>query len=232
MAHRTNRLSSSSAAASSTSSSVPVSYEHDVFLSFRGEDTRSNFTGHLYTALRNKGIKTFIDDGLKRGEDISRALFKAIDQSRMSVIVFSENYARSPWCLDELVKILRCRESKRHMVRPIFYKVKPSDVRHLRGTFGEALAQHELDDEHDCKTLRRWSAALSEAANLSGWPFIDEYVRTTLFNFSIKYIARTSYLNSRSLPLFFFLARDGSVRGWRSASILFFLCSYVLPFWP
>ncbi|KAL6205492.1 hypothetical protein ACLB2K_022751 [Fragaria x ananassa] len=142
MAGRTNQAPYSS---SSPSSSVPISYKHDVFLNFRGEDTRSNFTGHLYTALRNKGIKTFIDDGLKRGEKISRALSKAINESRMSVIVFSESYAESPWCLDELVEILGCRESKRQMVRPVFYKVKPSD-----------------------------GAALSEAANLSGWPFKDQ----------------------------------------------------------
>lgn len=180
MDHRTNRLSSSSAAASSTSSSVPVSYEHDVFLSFRGEDTRSNFTGHLYTALRNKGIKTFIDDGLQRGPHISRALFKAIDQSRMSVIVFSENYARSPWCLDELVKILRCRESEGHMVRPIFYKVKPSDVRHLRGTFGEALAQHELDDEHDRKTAQMERSSFRQQICQDGLSWMSMFVQLFL----------------------------------------------------
>ncbi|KAM5585586.1 disease resistance protein RUN1-like [Rosa sericea] len=166
--------STDAAAGSSPSSSIPISYKYDVFLNFRGEDTRTTFTSHLYTALRNKGIKTFIDNGLKRGEVISRALFKAINESRISVIVFSENYAASTWCLDELVEILECRESKGQMVRPIFYKVKPSDVRHLRGTFGEALAQHELDFKHDTIAVRRWGAALSEAANLSGWPCMDQ----------------------------------------------------------
>jgi hypothetical protein len=33
-----------------------------VFLSFRGEDTRKNFTDHLYTALVQAGIHTFRDD--------------------------------------------------------------------------------------------------------------------------------------------------------------------------
>ena len=36
--------------------------EFDVFLSFRGTDTRNTFTGHLNTALKSKGIRTFIDD--------------------------------------------------------------------------------------------------------------------------------------------------------------------------
>jgi hypothetical protein len=37
-------------------------YKYDVFLSFRGEDTRNGFTSHLNGILRHKGITTFIDD--------------------------------------------------------------------------------------------------------------------------------------------------------------------------
>ena len=146
-----------------------------VFLSFRGEDTRNNFTGHLCTALRHKGIKTFIDDELKRGEEISTALVQAIEQSRISIIVFSKNYASSKWCLDELVKILECKESKQRMVRPIFYKVDPSDVRHHGGTFGEALANHESNLKNHSDKVQKWKAALTEAANLSGW-HLKEYI--------------------------------------------------------
>ncbi|PRQ23486.1 putative TIR domain, winged helix-turn-helix DNA-binding domain-containing protein [Rosa chinensis] len=162
--------------ASSSLSFVPFStrsYTHDVFLSFRGEDTRYNFTGHLHRNLVQRGINTFIDDDdLPRGEEISEALLRAIEGSRLSLIVFSENYASSKWCLDELVHILECRISKNQMVRPIFYKVDPSDVRHQRGTFGEALAEHEriFKDDRINKVLR-WRTALSEAANLSGWHF-------------------------------------------------------------
>ncbi|KAI5570219.1 hypothetical protein BDE02_11G012300 [Populus trichocarpa] len=36
--------------------------KYQVFLSFRGEDTRKNFTDHLYTALVQAGIHTFRDD--------------------------------------------------------------------------------------------------------------------------------------------------------------------------
>ena len=38
---------------SSSSSSSGHRWNYDVFLSFRGEDTRKNFTDHLYTALGN-----------------------------------------------------------------------------------------------------------------------------------------------------------------------------------
>ena len=69
---------------------------YDVFLSFRGPDTRHSFTGALYDALSCKGLKTFMDDeGLKGGDQIKQALVNAIQESRISIIVFSVNYASS-----------------------------------------------------------------------------------------------------------------------------------------
>uniref|UniRef100_A0A6N2M4J1 TIR domain-containing protein n=1 Tax=Salix viminalis TaxID=40686 RepID=A0A6N2M4J1_SALVM len=86
-------------------------WSNDVFLSFRGEDTRKNFTDHLHSALIQAGIRTFKDDNnLPRGEEISPQLLRAIEGSRISVVVFSKNYASSTWCLDELVKIMECRQ--------------------------------------------------------------------------------------------------------------------------
>jgi hypothetical protein len=55
--------------------------KYQVFLSFRGEDTRKNFTDHLYTALVQAGIHTFRDDNeIRRGENIDFELQKAIQQ--------------------------------------------------------------------------------------------------------------------------------------------------------
>ncbi|BFG41640.1 hypothetical protein CerSpe_279140 [Prunus speciosa] len=141
---------------------------YDVFLSFRGEDTRFNFTDHLHSNLTRKGIRTFIDDGLKRGEEISPALLRAIEESKISIIVFSENYASSKWCLDELVKILESKETREQMVWPVFYKVDPSDVRHQRGSFGQALADYECEFKDDMEKVQRWRRTLTKAANLSG----------------------------------------------------------------
>ncbi|KAM5549049.1 hypothetical protein ABKV19_000458, partial [Rosa sericea] len=166
------QLRASSSSSSFSSAFSTRSHTHDVFLSFRGEDTRYGFTGHLHRYLILNGINTFIDDELRRGEEISEALLRAIEGSKLSLIVFSENYAFSKWCLDELVHILECRRSKNQMVQPIFYKVDPSDVRNQRGTFGEALAGHECRFKDEMDKVKRWRAALSEAANLSGWHFL------------------------------------------------------------
>ncbi|KAE9616275.1 putative TIR domain, P-loop containing nucleoside triphosphate hydrolase [Lupinus albus] len=151
-------------------------WTHDVFLSFRGEDTRYGFTGNLYHALHQRGIKTFMDDEvLKRGEEISHALFKAIQDSKIIIIVFSKSYPSSKWCLNELVKIMECFKANECVVYPVFYKVDPSEVRHQKGSYGEQLAKHELKLKDDSKKVEKWRLVLHEAANLAGWHFRDGY---------------------------------------------------------
>ena len=160
----------------SSSSSSSSQRRYGVFLSFRGEDTRKSFTAHLYKELRTKGIYTFIDDDeLRRGEIISPALVRAIESSIISVIVLSENYATSRWCLEELVKILECMKTRGQTVLPIFYNVDPSDVRNQRGKFGEALVELEEKSKENKGRVEIWKDALREVANLSGWDSRDRY---------------------------------------------------------
>nr|XP_009794126.1 PREDICTED: TMV resistance protein N-like [Nicotiana sylvestris] len=150
-------------------SSTSSHFSYEVFLSFRGEDTRKTFSGHLYSKLCDVGVNTFIDDEeLRKGDVISSKLEKAIEESRISIIVFSRNYASSSWCLIELVKILECKEKLKQMVLPIFYDVDPSEVRKQTGLFGEALAKHK-ERPFGAQMVEKWRAALTEAANLSGW---------------------------------------------------------------
>ena len=155
------------ASTSSTSTFTPQ-WNYDVFLSFRGEDTRFNFTDHLYANLIRRGIHTFRDDSLKRGEEIAPELLKAIEESRFSLIVFSENYAGSRWCLDELVKIMKCKKEMKQTVVPIFYHVDPSHVRHQKERFGEAFSNYKEDTEEMKEKVRSWRSALTEAANIGG----------------------------------------------------------------
>ncbi|PNY04073.1 disease resistance protein (TIR-NBS-LRR class) [Trifolium pratense] len=155
-----------------SSSSFTCEWVYDVFLSFRGEDTRNGFTGKFYNALCVKGINTFIDDqNLRKGEEIKLALMTAIQQSRMAIVIFSENYASSTFCLEELTKIMECIKHKGRLVWPVFYLVDPSDVRHQKGSYAEALANHEREKTINKATVKRWRLALQEAANLVGWHF-------------------------------------------------------------
>jgi len=142
---------------------------HDVFLSFRGEDTRSSFTSHLYAALQNSGIKVFRDDdSLQRGDHISTSLSHAIELSRISIIVFSKNYADSRWCLNELEKIIKCRRTIGQKVVPVFYDVDPTDVRKQEGEFGRAFQSLLNRSSNEVELVQSWKEALRAAASLAG----------------------------------------------------------------
>ncbi|KAM5551413.1 hypothetical protein ABKV19_026312 [Rosa sericea] len=150
----------------SSSSSPAHAFKYDVFLSFRGEDTRNTFTSHLHAALVQKKIETYIDYELVRGEEIAPALLKAIEESKLSVVILSQHYASSTWCLDELAHILECKERHGQIVIPIFYRTDPSHVRHQRESYAAAFVQHEKRFKD--KVLK-WRDALTKASKLAGF---------------------------------------------------------------
>ena len=153
-------------------------YNYHVFLSFRGVDTRKNFTDHLYTALLQAGIHTFKDDEkIEKGKNIKDEIEKAIlHESKISIVVFSKNYASSTWCLNELVKILEHRKSSQHIVLPVFYDVDPTQVKKQTGSYGEAFARHEESFKYEKDMVERWRAALKEVAGLGGMVLQDRYI--------------------------------------------------------
>ena len=162
---------------SSPSSSISTrGGNFDVFLSFCGKDTRHNFTDHLYKALIRERIRTFRDgEELRRGEEIAGELLKAIEESRVCLVILSKNYAHSRWCLDELAKIIEYRKEMGKLVFPIFYRVDPPAVRKQTGPFEEAFIYHEekADNEEGMMKIGRWRNALSIVANIGGWSLYD-----------------------------------------------------------
>ena len=119
-----------------------------------------------------------MDEKLPFGEEIPAELLEAIESSRISIIVFSENYASSAWCLDELVKILECKKNGQ-IVLPIFYEIDPSVVRNQKGKYGEALEKHEQN--FNMNEVQRWRVALEEIGNTRGWHYKKEYVFNDYF---------------------------------------------------
>ncbi|KAJ4949805.1 hypothetical protein NE237_000079 [Protea cynaroides] len=164
--------SSATQGSDSSSSSFPLSAgcDYDVFLSFRGKDTRTNFTDHLYNALLNHGIRTFRDnEEFIFGEKIDPALRSAIHQSKIAIPIFSKNYASSKWCLLELAEIVECmkQEGQRGItVMPVFYHVDPSEVRNQTGSYMKSFLNHQK--KFGQETVR-WKNALKEVADLKGW---------------------------------------------------------------
>ncbi|XP_028752133.1 disease resistance protein RLM3-like [Neltuma alba] len=165
-------------AASSSSSAQSLRKKYDVFISFRGEDTRFGFTSHLYHAFDRKGITTYIDYQLVRGDEIAPSLLQAIEDSYVSLVVFSENYASSRWCLDELAHIRHCKRDQGQIVIPVFFKVDPSHVRNQTGLYQQAFERYERDLKVDQHKMQMWKQALNETANLAGHDsrtFRDEF---------------------------------------------------------
>ncbi|KAI5419823.1 disease resistance protein RPV1 isoform X1 [Lathyrus oleraceus] len=158
----------------SLSSSSPAGKEFrlrwDVFLSFRGGDTRECFTKKLYESLHSEGVRVFMDDeGLDRGDRIDTTLLQAIDDSAASIVIISTNYADSHWCLDELVRIF---ESKR-LVIPVFYEVDPSHVRKQSTPFEKGFT--DLENRFDNLKVSKWRDAMKQLGGLAGFVFTNSY---------------------------------------------------------
>ncbi|KAL3730472.1 hypothetical protein ACJRO7_027483 [Eucalyptus globulus] len=154
--------------------------EYQVFLSFRGPDTRRSFTDILHHALVDVGIRVFIDnEELRKGERISGNLLRAIDHSKLYIPIFSKNYASSYWCLSELAKMVKnTSQSKENgkdkAILPIFYNVKPDDVKLKTPLYREAILNLKQKMENhekkfSSKDINTWQQALIEVGGFTGW---------------------------------------------------------------
>ncbi|XP_048133888.1 disease resistance protein L6-like [Rhodamnia argentea] len=145
-------------------------YDHEVFLSFRGPDARSGIADVLYTNMIGKGIRVYKDDkNLGKGQEFVQELLEAINQSKISIPIFSKNYASSIWCLKEVAQMVECKKSKGQKIMPIFYDVDPKEVRYQTGGYEEAFRSHEKKTRYDKKTISEWKAALKEVSFVHGW---------------------------------------------------------------
>jgi hypothetical protein len=104
-----------------------------------------------------------------RGDEISASLLRTIEEAKLSVIVFSENYASSKWCLEELAKIFVRRKNNGQIVIPVFYQVDPFHVRNQTGRFGDAFARLIKKKALTMDKVQSFRDALTDTATLSGW---------------------------------------------------------------
>ncbi|KAF8019149.1 hypothetical protein BT93_H3895 [Corymbia citriodora subsp. variegata] len=158
----------------------PLGGEYQVFLSFRGPDTRRGIANSLYHALVDAGIRVFMDDEeLRPGERISGNLLLAIDDSKLYIPIFSPNYAWSHWCLRELAKMVENiskskEEGNEKVILPIFYNVRPDDVKLKTPLYCDAILNLEQKMENQEKKfssedVEMWRQALNEVDDTKGW---------------------------------------------------------------
>ncbi|XP_057453012.1 disease resistance protein RPV1-like, partial [Lotus japonicus] len=168
--------------------------KHEVFISFRGEDTRPSFISFLHAALCRTYIETYIDYRIDKEDEVCPQHEKAIRDSTLFLLIFSENYASSTCCLNELAEIIKCkRDDEDIVVIPVFYKIEPSQVRKQSGSYHTAFAKHKKQGKDK---IQKWKDALFEASNFSGFDstgyrtesdLIEDIIKTVLRKLNQKY---------------------------------------------
>ncbi|XLR24705.1 hypothetical protein HN51_071222 [Arachis hypogaea] len=92
----------------------------------------------------------------------------------------------------ELVHILHCIKRNNRFVLPVSFNVDPSDIRHLKNSFGEVMTKLENKYKNVMNKVDTWKKALKEVASLSGHHFKDghryehEIIKNIVEDISIK----------------------------------------------
>ncbi|XP_048140739.1 TMV resistance protein N-like [Rhodamnia argentea] len=156
----------------SSDASTSSGSEYQVFLSFRGHDTRVGFTDFLFHSLIDAGVRVFRDDEeLRVGERIDGSLQRAIDNSRIYIPVFSGTYASSQWCLRELTQIVAntSKSEGKKEILPIFFDVEPDDVKLKTPLYRDAILNLECEKKLSNEQVDAWREALMEVDAIKGW---------------------------------------------------------------
>lgn len=129
---------------------------------------RETLVKQVVNTFRFRGVNVFIDANERAGMKLQN-LFRRIEQSKLAVVIFSKRYADSDWCMEELAKIDELEKEGKLKVIPVFYEVTPSDVKNLRGEFGEGFERlkTEFADKEPEKVLK-WGASLKPIAEIKG----------------------------------------------------------------
>ncbi|WZZ86210.1 hypothetical protein YC2023_114789 [Brassica napus] len=158
----------------SASSFASRNYKFNVFSSFHGPDVRKTLLSHMREQFKRSGITMFNDQEIVRSQEIAPLLTNGIRESKISIVILSKKNASSSWCLDELVEILKCKETMGQIVMTIFYGVEPSDVRFQTGDFG--IAFNETCADKPDEERQKWSKALKNVGNIAGEDFQKWFV--------------------------------------------------------
>ncbi|EFH39238.1 hypothetical protein ARALYDRAFT_920867 [Arabidopsis lyrata subsp. lyrata] len=142
--------------ASSSLAVKPTPTGPQVFICFRGADVRKHFISFLDPALRKANINVFIDEDEYLGSDLVN-LLKRIEESEIALVIFSEEFTSSYWCLEELAKIKDCKD---------------------QGKFGDHFRDQIRNLRHQPERTQKWEDALLSIPESIGMPLAAQSDRT------------------------------------------------------
>lgn len=137
MALLTSTAARDATSLASTSSGNTNNDVYNVFINHRGPDVKKGLASDIYNRLVADGsTRVFLDkDELQTGENINTQIEGAIRTASVHGAIFSPGYADSNWCLNELVLMVESKTT----ILPVFYNVKPSDLRWTEGAYIHCL---------------------------------------------------------------------------------------------
>ncbi|XP_056166352.1 disease resistance protein L6-like [Syzygium oleosum] len=148
----------------------PPEAEFEVFLNFRGVDTRHNFADCLYHSMDVAGIRVFRDDDeIRKGETIGGELECAIKSSSICIPIFSRNYVSNP-----------------------------DDVKLKTELYHDALQKHE--QKFDSDVVKRWKEALGKVARMKGWDLKDRGYHGELIRSIVAEVLNKLDKRDKNLP--------------------------------
>ncbi|KFK31583.1 hypothetical protein AALP_AA6G131200 [Arabis alpina] len=176
----------------STVEPPPIQLGPQVFINFRGADLRNNFISFLRGEFTKSHINYYIDCDELRSENID-ILFDQIRKSQIALVFFSEQYANSDCCLDELVEIMKNVKAGKLRVIPIFFNVKPDDVQEQKNAFGAMLygkGRRKIDK------MPQWEDALEAVPSIMGCVLGEE---SSQYDFLVDLIKKVKKVEEKVL---------------------------------
>lgn len=162
-------------------SSCTVSAPYDIFINlcdynYCSRDVNT-FATELCSRLESRELQVFLDKPDLRDmlfdDKIPSKIEDVIVSASVHIAIFPPNFAQSKWSLDELVLMIKSSIQSRTTIIPIFYYVKPSELRWTRedndGAYGKALFNYEKKKLYDPHTIKEWRDALSHVTGISGF---------------------------------------------------------------
>ncbi|CDY11145.1 BnaC06g23970D [Brassica napus] len=182
--------------------------KNDVFLSFRGEQTRKTFLSHLLSSLKKKDITT------STSSESCPVSVQALQVSLVAIPIFSNDHASLDLWVDDLATIIDCDKKGTLTAVPVFFQLDPNDFLKMLRTAGkDAQTMHE-PQRRSLEIVKKWLDA--HIINKSGFNSLDWYlddselvgkvtsfVSDILTSSTSRYQTSTGLSTYRSLKLLF-----------------------------